>query len=294
MRSREKGIIMHHPGLLFSIVALLVWIGCGSEDAVSPSLQGPIPHRHEHDFSGSTDHRATPDQLIIVLLEHPAETAVHPRDSGPAGTDLIPLVFAHTSEHLFALDHREGDQFSAVLKSAAGQEVLRVDATHPRVPQIIDAGHYTLEIHHGWGLDDAYLLFVRPGASSSTLSRDCPSCDLRGADLAGANLRKADLQRALLDQADLSDSFLAGADLRDADLGKADLQRALLNQADLSRADLTGADLKAARLRETSLQEADLSGADLDQADLTGADLSGATWTDGRTRCAAGSIGACQ
>ncbi len=37
----------------------------------------------------------------------------------------------------------------------------------------------------------------------------------------------------------------------------------------------------------------DLSGAKIGKANMTGADLSGATWIDGETICAEGSIGQC-
>ena len=48
-----------------------------------------------------------------------------------------------------------------------------------------------------------------------------------------------------------------------------------------------------ARLFRATLRNADLTDARMTGADLLKADLSGATWTDGRTVCAEGSIGQC-
>ena len=66
-----------------------------------------------------------------------------------------------------------------------------------------------------------------------------------------------------------------------------------LTRADLRRARLRNADLRRVRLANADLREADLTGARTEDADLYGANFSGATWTDGRTRCADPSIGQC-
>lgn len=122
--------------------------------------------------------------------------------------------------------------------------------------------------------------------------------DLTGVDLSGARLRDTRFLRADLSDANLSgiDGFRAkfvssrlvgtkfdGARLTDSDFTKADLTNASLVKADLRRA----------KLFRAALNGANLTGARLRGADLTNADLSGALWTDGKTRCAKGSIGQC-
>ncbi len=112
--------------------------------------------------------------------------------------------------------------------------------------------------------------------------------DLQKKDLRRANLRGAYLVEARLNGADLSGANLEGANLSRAFLTGADVSRAILEEANLF-----GANLKEANLREANMGGAKLSGANLSGAILDKADLSGATWTDGKTKCKAGSVGQC-
>lgn len=122
--------------------------------------------------------------------------------------------------------------------------------------------------------------------------------DLQQLDLTGATLRDASFKRA-----DLSASILQGVDARRAKFVTSMMQEVVLDGANLVRADLTKADLKGASLKGADLTSArmfraDLSGADLTDARLNNTDLlqaifDGATWIDGKTICAEGSIGRC-
>lgn len=123
--------------------------------------------------------------------------------------------------------------------------------------------------------------------------------DLAGLDLSGATIRDSSFKRA-----DLSDAVLKDVDARRAKFVSAVMQNITLDgtnlvKADLTKADLTGASLKGVNLTQARLFRADLSGADLTDARLDGTDMlqtkfDGATWTDGTTICAEGSIGRCQ
>jgi uncharacterized protein YjbI with pentapeptide repeats len=123
--------------------------------------------------------------------------------------------------------------------------------------------------------------------------------DLSDVDLTGANLRDSSFTRA-----DLSASILQGVDAQRAKFITSIMQGVVLDDANLARADLTKADLTGASLKGTDLTwarmfRANLSGADLTDARLDDTDffeavLDGATWTDGTTVCAEGSIGRCQ
>ena len=104
------------------------------------------------------------------------------------------------------------------------------------------------------------------------------------ADLSGANMRNIDGRRAKFVSANLAGVNLAGAILREADF----------TSSNLSKANLTGADLRDAAMFRADLREANLTGARLDGADFLMADLSGATWTNGTTVCAEGSLGQCK
>lgn len=123
--------------------------------------------------------------------------------------------------------------------------------------------------------------------------------DLTDVDLTGASLRDSSFKRA-----DLSTSILAGVDARRAKFVTSVMQNVVLDDANLARADLTKADLTGASLKgvdltwarmfRADLTGADLTGARLDNTDLLQAVLDGATWVDGKTVCAEGSIGRCQ
>lgn len=122
---------------------------------------------------------------------------------------------------------------------------------------------------------------------------------LEGLDLSRATIRDSSFKRS-----NLSDTSLAQADARRAKFVSATMQGTILDEANLVKADLTKADLTNASLIGTDLTQArlfraNLSGANLTDARLNGADLlqatlDGATWIDGVTICAEGSIGRCQ
>lgn len=122
---------------------------------------------------------------------------------------------------------------------------------------------------------------------------------LEGLDLSGAIIRDSSFKRS-----DLSDTILANADARRAKFVSATMNDVVLDEANLVKADLTKADLTGASLKNADLTQARLFRANLSDADLTGARLNGtdmlqttfdgATWIDGVTICAKGSIGRCQ
>lgn len=122
---------------------------------------------------------------------------------------------------------------------------------------------------------------------------------LAGIDLSTANLRDVSFGRASLEGSNLTGVDAQGARFVSANLAQVRLDGANLTRADFTNADLTNASLRGAQLHAASFYRTKLIGADLtdakiDAADLYYADLSGATWTDGQTICAQGSIGRCQ
>jgi uncharacterized protein YjbI with pentapeptide repeats len=143
---------------------------------------------------------------------------------------------------------------------------------------------------------------------ASLVDANLVDVNLSRATLTGAKLHKAGLIRAILrgvksnpehaivdlSEADLYDANLELANLPKVNLSNAILSKAKLNLANLSGAKLNGANLSEADLRFTDLRGADLSGANLSGANLLRANLSGATWTDGKKICAAGSFGVCK
>ncbi len=106
----------------------------------------------------------------------------------------------------------------------------------------------------------------------------------------GCNKAQGQLADANLSCADLSKTDLRGADLSGADLGCA-----YAKAVNLSGANLTGANVRSTWLQNANLTKANLTGVNWQGMTLPeGADFSGATWTDGKTVCAEGSIGECK
>jgi uncharacterized protein YjbI with pentapeptide repeats len=132
---------------------------------------------------------------------------------------------------------------------------------------------------------------------------DWRRCTMHTRSFVDANLSKARLKDGRFTRADFSGANLEDTDLRRAKFIDARLVGSQLNRARLQGADLTKADLTGASLRDADLSRAQFQGAILRRVDLTGAllrdtnmldaDLSEATWVDGKTVCAEGSISSC-
>jgi hypothetical protein len=268
-----KGILL----VALIVVILFAFNGCGDDGDDGKS------HLNEHDFAQNPSLVAIPDHIVIINLEHPDATDVHEHDSHVSGIDRIPLHFFEDVSHEFIVEYKEeGDAYFVVLLDEEGKEILRVDRGNTTVTENITAGTYTLEIHHGGGINGAYTLFVRPG--STYTGGDCPGCDLSYAYLSHANLNGADLSGTDLSYAYLESAYLESANLSHANLNGADLRLANLSGANLSGADLSYAYLESACLESANLSHANLNGADLSGANLDGANLSGATWSVNTTQ----------
>lgn len=153
------------------------------------------------------------------------------------------------------------------------------------------------------------LVFIAPAANADCADPPAPGVDWRRCTMHARQFVDVDLTAARLKdgrftRVDFSRTKMEDADLRrtkfiDARLVGAQMQRVRLQGADLTKADLTGASLRGANLSRAQFQGAILRGVDLTGASLRGtnmqeADLSNATWIDGKTVCAEGSISSCR
>lgn len=128
-------------------------------------------------------------------------------------------------------------------------------------------------------------------------------CHLAGYVATDEDLTRATLRESTFNRSDFSNSVMIEVDARrakfvSANMSGVELDGANLVQTDLTSADLTGASLRGADLTRaylvgTIMRDVDLTGARLDRAEMLRTDFSGATWVDGRTICAEGSIGRC-
>lgn len=124
--------------------------------------------------------------------------------------------------------------------------------------------------------------------------QDLADVDLTGASLRDASFKRADLTASILQDVDARRAKFVTSVMQDAVLDGANLVRADLTKADLKGASLKGANLTWARMFRADLSGADLTDARLENTDLLQAILDGATWIDGKTVCAEGSIGRCR
>ncbi len=124
--------------------------------------------------------------------------------------------------------------------------------------------------------------------------QDLVEVDLTGANLRDSSFKRADLTASILQDVDARRTKFVTTVMQDVVLDGANLVRADLTKADLKGASLKGANLTWARMFRADLSGADLTDARLDNTDLLQAVLDGATWTDGKTVCAEGSIGRCR
>jgi uncharacterized protein YjbI with pentapeptide repeats len=124
--------------------------------------------------------------------------------------------------------------------------------------------------------------------------RDFKGVDLSGVRMRDAQLMRADFTGARLAKVDATRAKFNATTLTGADFSGARLQEAEFSNAAAERAVFKGADLRSAKFVDADLKGADFTGALLRATDFFRADLSGARWIDGKTICAAGSIGSCQ
>ena len=293
--------------VMWAVVAL-VFAGCASSSSVPP-----LAAVTEWDFSMDSTLRLQPGQVGITFLEAMDASANGLPDTGLSGTDVIPVRIDEPASYTYALDPEDqsGTIGSVEFRRPDDSVVFRLlPGVSPSVSVTLEPGNYQLFLFSGRsvaqpGGESSATVFLRPDPAAATApvqaggpaprvntaqlkrllsSNVCVRCDLTGAALSGANLEGAILNSVNLSQAKLQKTKLSHAMLANAKLASADL-----TDASLSMAVLTGADLTGARLIGAFLGGARLSG-----ATLTGADLSGAIWTDGKTKCAEGSIGECK
>ena len=139
--------------------------------------------------------------------------------------------------------------------------------------------------------------FPQPGVEWRRCLHD--GANFADADVSGGDLRDTSFRRSSFDGAILVEIRARRAHFTSASLVGADLTGADLTLVEFTNADLTEASLAGATLRRTSFVNATLRGADFTgaeplEADFARADFSGATWIDGTTVCAEGSIGICR
>jgi hypothetical protein len=146
-----------------------------------------------------------------------------------------------------------GDTTEFVIKSIAGRELHRVQATS-LIAAVEEA------VRCGVNLGDANLGDANLGGAYLG-GANLGGAYLRGANLGDANLGGANLGGAYLGDAYLGGAYLGGANLGGANLGDAYLGGANLRDANLGGAHLRGANLGGANLRGAYLGDAYLGGA---------------------------------
>jgi len=303
--------------LLILLVGIISFGAVGGCSNNGKSSADPLT---ENDFIANTVLSADPERGIVVqFLESPNSEAPE-KDSGTLGVDKFPLKYERRIEHTFCWedDNNEAAHFM-VLSNSLGEQILRVDVNDDCVTEVIDAGEYTMRLHHDGKSNASQTIFVV--ADTEDLKQAQKSSDFvnhfmismsnmmkhirdvvlndaiaQDADQATTRINTETLIRtgrcigcnllgASLSGQDLSGVDLSGADLRFSSLDDTKLVGARLVDADLRQAlmfrtEYTGANLIGADFRDTLVDMCDFSEADLTDAKFRRADLEGVDFTD--------------
>ena len=299
------------PTRLFWAMSLCLLTACGGGDG-DGAVTVKAHALTEHDFTALPSVRLPLGMVGVTFLEPKDALTSAARDTGSAGTDVIPIHIAETTTITYGLDATDPTIEKARLISLPSRAVVfEINAAKPSETVSLEPGNYDLLLYSGYTIAQAQgaqhrSVFLHSGtaiksiaaspltvlkAANGTVSqllstRRCEGCDLSGANLREANLWEANLQGANLQDASLFGAYLEGAillgaDLQGATLAGANLQRANLSNAYLQSANLQNANLQNASLRTANLQNANLQvtllqGANFQFADLTGAKLGAA------------------
>ena len=301
------------------LILLLGIISFGAAGGCNNNGQSTADPLTENDFIANTALSADPERGIVVQFLESPNSEVPENDSGTIGVDEFPLKYDRRIEHTFCWedDNNEASHFME-LSNSSGDQILRVDVNGDCVTEVIEAGEYTMSLHHDGKSNASQTIFAIADAenleqaqrSSDFVNRfiismskilkhmkDAVLNDVIAQDgdqattrfntqmllstgrCIGCNL----LGASFFDQ-DLSGVDLSGADLRFSSLTTTKLIGARLVDADLREAvlvltDFTNANLLGADFRSTALFMCDLSGADLTDAKFRRADLEGVDLT---------------
>ncbi len=294
-------------------------ISFGAIGGCNNNGQGTADTLTENDFNANTALSADPERGIVVQFLESPNSEISENDSGTIGVDEFPLKYDRRIEHTFCWedDNNEAAHFME-LSNSSGDQVLRVDVNGACVTEVIDAGEYTMGLHHDGKSNASQTIFAIADAEnleqaqrgSDFINRIIISMSnimmhIRHVVLNDAIAQDADqtttrintetliltgrcigcnLLGAGLSDQDLSGVDLSGADLRfsillDTKLAGARLVDADLRQVVMSRVDFTGANLVGANFRDTPVSDCDFSEADLTDAKFRMAELEGVDLT---------------
>lgn len=298
-----------------SILLLLILgiISFGAVGGCNNNGQSTVDPLTENDFIANSSLSADPERGIVVQFLESPNSEIPENDSGTLGVDEFPLKYERRIEHTFCWEdeNAEASHFME-LSDSEGELILRVDVNGDCVTEVIEAGEYTISLHHDGKTDASQTIFAiadtedleQAQSSNDFLNRFIVSISnimkhmkdvvlnvaiaqdgdqtttrintetlIRTGRCIGCNL----LGAGLSDQ-DLSGVDLSGADLRfsillDAKLVGARLVDTDLRKADMSRTDFTGANLLGADFRDTFVSNTDFTNADLTDAKFRMAEL---------------------
>ena len=199
--------------ILCGLVALS-FIGCGGSDDSGIEMTSVSSYVHEREFAKDIDFFAQPDQVVVLNLETANDSVSDDEDTGGIGDDEFKIRLKEATGHEFKLNVPAGDRFTMAVTGPNGAVVALLDRDNPSATVDVGEGIHSFAITHGGGTVRNRTLFIRPG--STTVSKDCPGCNLSGINLQSHNLSEADMTGADLSNADLSNANLEYADVTDS------------------------------------------------------------------------------
>ena len=247
------------------------------------------------------------DDTIVIALENKDVTSEED-DTGTIGKDIIPISYSKDINETIKWEGTKDGTY-AELRDKDGKVIYKIEQGGPEVTTDITKGEYTFELtSNAITVKDGTKsepVFIREEKNLSisgnfwhlikAIATDCPGCCLSSAYYPRALFGKRDFSKADLWHANLSGASLSGSNFSGAYLEGANLSGADLSYAKFTGANLTGANLMRAFLINTSFRDTNLTNVNFVEADIrSGTDFSNAIWTDGKKKCAEGSIGECK
>jgi len=295
--------------MVLLLLASLSFIGCGSDGGGGSSQDTQA--LTENDFANDPSLRADPEGGVIVQFLEPPDSEKPENDTGEIGVDVIPMTYKRDLNHTYCWDDDDEDsEHFMILLDSNDVEILRLGANEDCVTAFVDAGSYTMIIHHDARIETIHTIFIVPESGLVANNKDSiPEGILERAGRVLSNILE-ELESSIIQTTNaqtvadnintlimtnscggcdlIGANFCCGANLAGANLVQANLSGANLVQANLAGANLTFANLAVANISFANLSEANLLG-----ANLAGADLTLVTWCDG-SLCAAFSTGICE
>jgi len=254
---KSQNYLMNYLGfvLLLGFISLGAIGGCSNNNGGQDGTRALT----ENDFANDDNLRANLEKHTVVnFLEHP-ESEGHENDTGELGNDTVPLRYNRTAEHTYCWEDEDEEAGHFMeLDDSEGNEIFRLDVNGECITVLLEAGDYSMHIHHDAQIERTHPVFIREVSEEDEQAVETKGLFNRLKVLA-SNILKGikntvssdavaqsvgDNINILITTNSCEFCNLSGVNFDIADLGGVNLRGAYLNGASFRGAYLGGADLR--------------------------------------------------